>query len=161
MRVKNRKRPRNFSYASGGDVFITTNTKNRIWKFGHIESSILVHSPVGALVENEISRWSERFPWLQVIEHCVMPDHLHVLISWRPGAEVSRSDASVVTAVHWLKTGITMRAREVGLLGHNEELWQRSYESSFVARPVNRRNVVRYIQNNPRKWTEAEQSGKS
>lgn len=152
MNHHSRKCPWNFSYASGADVSITFITKHRLWRLGVIENGVMVPSALGLVVEEEIARWSERFPWLQVIVHQVMPDHVHLFVSWRPGPEVSRNEASVVTAVAWLKSGATRRAREKGLLAHDEALWQRSYWSRIVEDPDDRHTQINYIRNNPRNW---------
>lgn len=158
MQPTSRKCPWNFSYASGGDVSITFNTKKRIRRLGFIENEVFHPSAIGAIAEEELARWSDRFPWLQIIEHTLMPDHVHIFVSWRPGPEVSRNDASVVTAVAWLKSGITRRARAKGLLDANEDLWQRSYWSRIVMDPEDRRRQIRYIRDNPRKWEQKQRA---
>jgi REP element-mobilizing transposase RayT len=68
---------------------------------------------------------------------CLMPDHLHWLIS---------DASSMKQLVHSFKSYSTYAART---LGHHSKVWQRSYWDHVVRRDEDLREIVEYIVHNP------------
>ncbi len=71
--------------------------------------------------------------------YCVMPDHIHVLLS-------PNGNTGVVEFVRLLKGRISTALRRLGVTGH---LWQRSFHDRAIRREENLIEVIQYILHNP------------
>jgi REP element-mobilizing transposase RayT len=81
----NRKsiRLQGFDYSQPGAYFITIISKNRKRIFGKISDGVIVLSPIGIIVKNELEKLHYRFKGLELDEIIIMPDHVHVVILLR------------------------------------------------------------------------------
>ena len=77
-----RKSPRagfiNYDY---GDYFITTCTQNRKQFFGEIIDGEMLLNDVGRFLDKQLLRCSEFTDKVTVLQHVVMPNHLHAIVS--------------------------------------------------------------------------------
>jgi len=76
----------------------------------------------------------------RLIEWCVMPNHVHVLIEVEPASELWR------VVKNWKgPTGLICNR----LLGRSGEFWFREYHDRFMRDEAHYRNAVSYIRMNP------------
>ena len=69
-----------WDYGWNGSYFITICTKNRKHFFGKIKNAQFIPSPAGQLAENIWLDIPEKFPYANLDEFQVMPNHIHGII---------------------------------------------------------------------------------
>ena len=73
-------RYRGFDYSSPGKYFITICTKNKLPYFGKIENGIMILSDPGLIANKCWQEIPNHFPFIELDEFFIMPDHLHGII---------------------------------------------------------------------------------
>jgi REP element-mobilizing transposase RayT len=113
---------------------------NRIAKFedaGH--GSCLLHNPTCAdIVQNALLHFdANRY---RLLEWCIMPNHVHVLIHCPAGTQIGEI----------VKSWKTHSAREINrVLLRQGSLWSHDYHDRYIRDSVHLVNVRSYIRNNP------------
>ena len=69
-----------WDYSKNGYYFVTICVKNRACAFGAIESDEMVLSDIGKAAEQCWREIPEHFPFVQLDEFIIMPNHLHGII---------------------------------------------------------------------------------
>jgi putative transposase len=67
-------------YSTAGAYFITICTKNRYRFFGRIESGVLNPTKVSIIAEEIWKQIPSQFPFVELDQFVVMPDHIHGII---------------------------------------------------------------------------------
>jgi REP element-mobilizing transposase RayT len=70
-------RLRNWDYGGNGSYFITLNTKDRRRYFGQISDQKMILSEIGNLALNFWKEIPGHFPFVELGEFVIMPDHIH------------------------------------------------------------------------------------
>ena len=76
-------RIKNYDYSSPGAYFITICTADKtpiLWNVGAATCRPNL-SNTGQVVENAILQIAKKYPMLSVDKYCVMPDHIHMILS--------------------------------------------------------------------------------
>jgi putative transposase len=155
-------RLKNWDYGSPGLYFVTINTKNRESYFGEIIVAVetqnfasLQYSPLGIVA---VQSWNEipiHFPFIELDEYIIMPDHIHgiVLINkpayneWRVN-KFGPQSKNLGSVIRGFKVGVKKYAGENKI---NFE-WQPRYYDHII-RSENELNRIReYIFENPIKY---------
>jgi putative transposase len=131
--------------------------------FGRVEQKRVVFSPLGRIVEEAWTALPSRHDDIRLHEHMVMPNHVHGIIEIvsesqalraAPQKREARTPVRVPllsVVVRSFKADVTRRA---GLeLGWNEEIWQQNYFDRVIRDGREFSNAVRYIAENPIRWT--------
>ena len=154
-------RLKNWDYGSTGLYFVTVNTKNRESFFGEIigvetqNFASLRYSPLGILAVQSWNEIPNHFPFIELDEYILMPDHIHgiVLINkpeyneWRVN-KFGPQSKNLGSVIRGFKVGVKKYARENKI---NFE-WQPRYYD-HVIRSENELNRIReYIIENPIKY---------
>ena len=69
-----------YDYSKSGYYFVTICTHDRQLLFGDINDDKIKLNPAGRMVDWEWKQISNKYPWLHLYEHIVMPNHLHGII---------------------------------------------------------------------------------
>ena len=79
--MKNRKRNRKkgFDYTSNNIYFITICCKYRIHHFGKIDNNQMDMNVFGEIVEDRITWLENQYPYVEMHNSVVMPNHIHLL----------------------------------------------------------------------------------
>lgn len=77
-------RLRAHDYAAGGTYFVTICAEGRECLFGEVRDAEMRVNAIGLIVEREWVRASELRPEVEIDVFCVMPNHLHGLVTIRP-----------------------------------------------------------------------------
>jgi len=95
--MKNRKlnRLRGFDYSSSRYYFITICVKNKIRYFGTIENNMVRLSAEGLIARDQLTWLVQQFPYIDLISHIIMPDHIHVIIKINPDFYVTKCNMPV------------------------------------------------------------------
>lgn len=99
--------------------------------------------PLGLIIEEEIRNFSLHHPQIKVVEHIVMPDHVHLLIQVK-----ERLSRAVGNAIGGLMTGISKIWRE---LNSNPEIdvFEKGFNDRIMYSFISLDAVCDYIRQNP------------
>ena len=83
MPYKNKKQYRlpGYDYSLNSSYHITVVTKDRVPYFGQISVGRMCFSDIGIYAESNFAEIAERIKHLDIEEHIVMPDHIHMIIT--------------------------------------------------------------------------------
>ncbi|MDE6718151.1 MAG: transposase [Muribaculaceae bacterium] len=151
----NRKSPRaDFHDYSGGDYFVTICTENKIHFLGEIKNNIFYPTKIGEIVHEKIESLSSHYPYSQILNYVVMPNHIHIIIRISESADAPgcvptfRTPLSVV--VGGFKQSITVYARRNNITFG----WQPRYHDHIIRNEKEALKISTYIDNNVANWTQ-------
>ena len=133
-----------YDYATPGAYFITICVNGRkpiLWNVGAATCRPPL-SKIGTIVEMAILQIPECYPMVSVDKYCVMPDHVHILLSINTDGDGRQIAAPTVsTVVGHMKRWVSMQ------LGYS--VWQKSFIDRVVRNEYGYRAICEYIENNP------------
>ena len=136
----------NYDYSTPGAYFITVCVNDRkpiLWNVGAATYRPNL-SKIGAVVETAILQIPEHYPAVSVNKYCVMPDHIHMILSINADEDGRQIAAPTVsTVVGHMKRWVSMQ------IGHS--IWQKSFIDRVIRNDQGYRAVWEYIENNPMK----------
>jgi putative transposase len=132
---RNSLRLKGFDYSSEGAYFVTIATKDGKRYF--------VQENLRGIVEKQIRSLEDRFT-LKVDTFVVMPDHVHLIISFYEKIGVSLS-----RIVQALKSLVAKDARDS--LGIKDKIWQRGFYDHIIRNEKDYLEKMQYVINNPLK----------
>ena len=133
-----------YDYSTCGAYFITVCVSSRkpiLWNVGAATCRPNL-SQIGTVVETAILQISEHYPVVSVDKYCVMPDHIHMILSLNTdegGRQVAAPTVS--TIVGHMKRWVSIQ------IGHS--IWQKSFIDRVIRNDQGYRAVWEYIENNP------------
>jgi len=74
-----------YDYSRGGSMFVTATLAERRPLFGRVEHDRVVLSPAGEILQAQITRVLNEFPFISIRRLSIMPDHLHIRLTFPPG----------------------------------------------------------------------------
>jgi REP element-mobilizing transposase RayT len=140
------RRLASYDYARGGSMFITATLEPRRPLFGRVDHEKVVRSPAGEAAVGAIEEAQAHFGgFIKARSFEVMPDHLHMRISWPTGrgdalAQIGRFVGRIKQRTHWL------------VAGHAPSIWHERYHDIVCPSERANRTVDAYIRNNALKW---------
>ena len=133
-----------YDYSTPGAYFITVCVHNRkpiLWNVGAATCRPSL-SKIGSVVETAILQIPEHYPAVSVDKYCVMPDHIHMILSINTDEDGRQVAAPTVsTVVGHMKRWVSMQ------IGHS--IWQKSFIDRVIRNDQGYRAVWEYIENNP------------
>jgi len=157
-------RLKGYDYGSNSMYSVTINTKNKVNFFGEvIEEKLPNGKLIAKLQETEIGRvaneyWQsipEHFPFVQLDEFVVMPNHIHgVLFFYKPDYDKRQPNKfgpqsqNLGSVIRGFKAGVKAYATTNNITFQ----WHPRYYDSVVRSMDHLNNLRVYIRNNPRKW---------
>ncbi len=144
-------RVEDYDYASPGAYFITICTSNRenlFWRGcrGDLRSPAkLPLSEIGKTVDSELQKLSSVYSAVKVDKYCIMPDHVHLIISISAD-ECGRPQVAptISRIVQQFKGAVTKQA--------GRTVWQKSFYDHGIRNRQDYDEIWAYIDNNPRKY---------
>lgn len=140
-----------YDYSTSGAYFITICTANREKLFwsdcrGELCSPTNVPlSDIGIIIDNEIQKLNTVYDAVRVDKYCIMPDHIHMILSIETDADGRPQVAPTVSrVVKQFKGSIT---KQVG-----RPIWQKSFYDHGIHNQQDYREIWEYIENNPLKY---------
>ncbi len=109
-------------------------------------------SAIGKIIEEQLLALSTRYPQIEIENHVIMPNHLHMILRLENtgGASPSPTTHDIICT---LKSLVTRSCRQIGYRGN---IWQRSYYEHIIRNEDDYKNTWIYIDNNPARWSEDE-----
>jgi len=167
-------RIKGYDYGSNGHYFITICTQNRVHYFGKIESSndaaethhcasdVETHhcaslrpTPIGEIAIKYWKEIPEHYPFIELKEFVVMPNHIHGILyfnkpvetPWQPNT-FGRQSENLGAVIRAFKSTVKRFANQNAI----EFNWQARFHESIICNEKQLNAVSRYIINNPAKW---------
>ena len=146
INLPNRKAIRltDYNYSTPGAYFITVCILDRkpiLWNVGAAISRPNL-SKIGSVVETAILQIPEHYPAVSVDKYCVMPDHVHMILSINTDEDGRQIAAPTVSTV----VGHMKRWASIQL---GQSIWQKSFIDRVIRNDKGYRAVWEYIENNP------------
>ena len=157
---------------NGGVYFITICTAGREHYFGRIENDSMQLNSLGRFVVDNILNLKAHYPYAQIDQQVVMPNHLHLIVfleEFRNDEPVSQQERKLQTeitnekmqsishhkgllsvAMGGLKSAITKEAH----LKKIEFEWQERFHDHIIQEQGEYKRISTYITNNPMRWEE-------
>ena len=116
-------------------------------------SPVVELTPIGRVVGESIRGIPQRYAGVTVDSHCIMPDHVHLIIhlSSVAACETGRDRARPLQRIIGAMKSYTDRQYRLSEPAETK-LWQVSFYDHIIRSESDLRNTREYIQNNPRKW---------
>lgn len=154
---RKRNRLEGFDYSSNGSYFVTICVKDpdaSLWQrvgadiirpdYELIEEIDFPLSQVGKTVETAIGNIPQCYDCVSVDKYCIMPDHIHMIISiYRQEGGRILSAPTISTVVGQMKRWVS---KQIG-----KSIWQKSFNDSIIDSDRVYNEIWEYINNNPRK----------
>lgn len=152
-------RLKGYDYALPGCYFVTICTKNREHFFGGIKNGIIRFSEIGKIAEKFWREIPEHFPYAQLDEFVVMPNHVHgiIQIMSREGRDAinrvsthsKTENASLSKIIRWHKGRSTFEIRKYGISHFS---WQSRFYDHIIRDDESLNKIRSYIKQNPSNW---------
>ena len=154
MRPKRKQlRMDGYDYAAPGAYFVTICTENRekiFWlaRRGELRSPADVQlSAIGNAVEREIRKLDAVYDAVTVDTYCVMPDHIHMILTIRTDVDGRTLAAPTISrVVKQFKGAVTKQA--------GRPIWQRPFYDHGIRNQQDYNEIWEYIAYNPLKYIE-------
>ena len=141
----NRKptRLKHFDYSSENYYFITICTHNKNCIFGKPNAL----NDCGRIAQEAFSEITGHFPFVNIDQYVVMPNHIHAIISIENGAENERPNLNTVVGLY--KSGVP---RKIHRLYPELTVWQRSFHDHVIRNQQDYERIWTYVHYNDQKW---------
>jgi putative transposase len=142
-----------WNYATPGAYFVTICVKDSETTLGEVVEEAMVLSPFGWAAADAWLWLAERYPYIELDEWVVMPDHLHgIIVIHEPDA--APEPIKIKPLGRLVGAFKTVSTKEINLLRDTPRapFWQRGYYDRVIRGPRELDAVRRYIRNNPARW---------
>ncbi|WP_211224623.1 transposase [Salinimicrobium xinjiangense] len=154
-----------WDYGNDGAYFITICTKDRKKSFGKVGNGVMERSEIGDLVQKFWAEIPGHFPFVELGEFVVMPDHFHGIIvinnnSRKPvetpnlgvstvvdKKEENRKPGTIGVMINQFKRICTIHARKID----PNFSWQSRYYDHIIRDDIAFNRISEYIRKNPEK----------
>ena len=155
MELPKRKQNRlsDYDYSTPNAYFITVCTENRknlFWK----DVGAIIDRPtnvpltdLGIVVRQRIDDIHSHYPAITVDNYTIMPNHIHLLLQIHTDTDGRSMIAPTIsTVVRLLKGAVSKQA--------GFPVWQKGFYEHVIRNENDYREIWKYIDGNPGKWTE-------
>lgn len=176
-------RLQNWDYGANGAYFITICTQNREHFFGEIVETQFIASELGILAEKYWLEIPKHFPYVELGNFVIMPNHVHGILIIDKNASVSESvETRLIASLHettnktggfagnktpmlqdnisriirWYKGRCSFEMRK----SHADFGWQSRFHDHIIRNEKSFETIQNYIENNPMNWNEDKFCGK-
>lgn len=146
-----------YDYSQPGYYFITICTKERhqeiLCSIEHTVGAIINRPPrisltsLGRIVDETIRAIPDHYPGISVDQFIIMPDHVHLILSFRHIGPDGRQIAAPTPLPNVIQQMKRIISKQVGV-----SLWQKGFYDHVIRNDEDLTNVRRYIRSNPLKW---------
>jgi putative transposase len=165
-----------YDYTRNGAYFITICTHRKCNLFGEIvgddpSCSEMVLNVAGANAERCWVQIPSHFPYVEIDEYVIMPNHVHGIIIITDGGRrgtacrAPTNDSierfskpiagSIPTIIRSYKSAVTRTINEVNRVS-GVSIWQRNYYEHVIHNDNDLYDIRKYIRDNPLSWTNDE-----
>ena len=154
-------RLKDYDYRQAGDYFVTVCTQNRECLFGDVADGEMRLNEAGRMTIKTWIGLADRFPFVELDEFVVMPNHMHgIILIVGAGLALPNKGAasSAPTLGDVIRTFKSIAAININRLLERtgRPLWQRNYYEHIIRNEDDLNRIREYITNNPTRWAEDE-----
>ncbi len=139
-----------YDYSNAGFYFVTLVTQGRLPLLGHIADGEMCLSDLGNQVQETLLQINERYECVSLVEHVVMPNHLHLILHLEKGGNGKQS-CPLSTVMRDFKS-LTNHSYTQKEGKPYSRLWQRNYYEHIIRNERAYDYICSYIRENPRRW---------
>jgi putative transposase len=160
-------RLKGFDYNQAGPYFVTLVTHGRAALFGTIVDNRMQFNPFGQIVTAAWYWLGEQYPYLELIESVVMPDHFHGILTIGDEPNQNRRDASrriptrnkIKPLGQLIGAFKTVSAKRINLLRDTPgtPVWQPDFYERIIRNEAELSRIYQYIQLNPARSQDGEE----
>ncbi len=149
-------RLKKFDYNTTGAYFVTICTENRRKILSRIvgvdvlgDPNNIELLPHGKIADKYINQLNEFYAHINVVQHVIMPNHIHILLfvhdDGSPRTSTPTKQTSAVS--HFVSTFKRFSNKEYG-----GNVWQRGFNDHIIRNRDDYEEHVKYIYENPIRW---------
>ena len=142
--IRKQNRLPDYDYRQGGAYFVTICAAYKRCLFGLVvdgeDEPVMRLNQTGQLVDRAIRGIPAHYPTVSLIRHCVMPNHVHLLLSF----DTERENPALSTVVNQMKGAATIAI--------GSAVWQKGFHDHDVRTEAEYRMIGEYIEHNAAKW---------
>ena len=131
MKGRKRNRMQGFDYTQDAIYFITICTKERLHHFGKIVEGKMIESTAGSIVAVQIRWLEQQYPYFELHNFVVMPNHLHLLFRIDRG-KIENKEIKIKSVSSLIGALKTTTSKQIHLSGNITFMWQRSFHDHIV-----------------------------
>lgn len=133
-----------YDYSAPGAYFITVCVADQraiLWNVGAATSRPSL-SLIGSVVQTAIEQIPQHYPMITVDKYCIMPDHIHMILSVNTDVDGRQIAAPTIsTAIGQMKRW--------GSVQLGRSIWQKSFIDRVIRNDKGYQAIWEYIENNP------------
>lgn len=137
-------RLKDYDYSTAGAYFVTVCIESRkpiLWDVGAATCRQPL-SNIGKIVDTAIAQISETYLMISVDKYCIMPDHIHMILTINTDVNGRQIAAPTIsTVIGQMKRWVSIQ------LGFS--IWQKSFIDRIIRNEDGYYSVWEYIENNP------------
>lgn len=182
-------RLQNWDYGSNGSYFITICTQNREHFFGDIADGIMHLNEIGRLAEKFWLEIPDHFPFIELGNFVVMPNHTHGILIINKGVKKDIMDTRLIAYPQYHSTENQNPTKQPGGFAGNKNpmfhenisriirwykgrcsfeirkihadfAWQSLFHDHIIRDAQSFERIQTYIENNPKNWGKDKFHGK-
>ena len=150
-------RLKNYNYNLDGSYFTTICSHNKEHLFGEIVGDGLsvpndipkiLLSKKGEIVKSVLWEMSLKYPNSKIDKYCIMPNHIHLILTLQNGTENPSPTISRIIA--WYEFETTKQINNIN--DEKNKIWQRSFYDHIIRNEKDYSEIWNYIDTNEVKW---------
>ena len=160
LQSRKRNRMKNFDYSKNGAYFITICIQDRISYFGKIKEGKITLNKYGEIVAKTWEWLATQYPYVELGEFIVMPNHFHGIIYINSnnvvgtGRDLSTKIKPISELIGAFKTVSSKKINKDNSLF--SFYWQRSFYDRVIRNEKELEKMTDYIRLNPENWEKDE-----
>ena len=157
-------RLRGYDYAQAGAYFVTLCTLARESLFGEVVDGAMCLNRGGSLVAEAWAWLGQQYPYLDLDEWVVMPNHVHGIIvledHGRGGSRIAPTEGGRKPLGRLIGAFKTVSSKRIKNLraAPGRTIWQRNYYDHVIRGDLELDRIRQYIAENPLRWAEDEEN---
>jgi len=155
--ISKRRHPRmqGYDYSQAGYYYVTICTQDRlpILSRVHAASAVVELSGKGRIVEDQLLSLQERYEFVSIDKHVIMPTHIHAIIALSEdaaGANPRRGLTDIICAFKSITTRLCNKLDNA----QGRKIWQTSFYEEVIRNESAYLQIWGYIDGNPLKWND-------
>ncbi len=163
-------RLRYWNYGWNAAYFVTIYTKNRHYYFGNVKNGKMVLTEIGQIAQDFWEAIPEHFPFVQLGEYVIMPNHVHGIIIInkpvdtvethvhaspppqpqpdKPVNQFGPQSGNLASIIRGYKSAVKKHVTLHGI----DFAWQPRYYDHIIRDEKSFYQISKYIKNNPINW---------
>ncbi len=150
FKTRKRNRKKGFDYSSEQIYYVTICTNDKTHDFGFAENDYMILNGNGRIAEEQIHWLEEQYPYVEILNAVVMPNHVHILC--QIDVQKEHQGLKIKSVSELMGAYKTTVSKMIHLNGHNTFHWQRSFHDHIVRDANSYENIYHYISDNPARW---------